>query len=569
MKSDDKNSAGFWIRIIATWIDLILVYCILLIIKLPILLFKINIYLPEEFIFLILFIIYSTIAIIIKGYTVGKWLLYLRVVNENNYERLSIFKSIFRESILKPLSGLLLFIGFLWIAFSKRKNGLHDKIVRSKITRINYKQHRKNIWMILGICSLTLFFGWHIYKTSNIIYTGKKMELPRSTFDLPFVKRNQGDIIDISTINSDTMLINWLKQNSLSPEEYAISTAASHKLTLFGETHGVKDNLDFLNRIIPDLYFKSGIRCIGMECIPSSMNKEVSKLVNGKTFNRQLELKIARSQPWKIWGMKEYWDVLETVWKLNQELPENLPKMRVVGIDENWDGPKLALILPTSSDDGLKKVPVWEKLKIFTSIDDLVKLAYRDELMARNVEKEIIEKGDKGIIWIGSAHIPLQYGNPIIYDNKVLFVKGRFGLILNQRHKDEIGQILLWHSLSDKNNEEKSLNNLLESVISSSDTTPVGFKIEGSPFGKLRDNQAKYFNKYKTICLEDIYQGLIFLQPLNNLKPCTWDIEYISQEMFNRYKLFYNLKSRQQLSNCIESNIYFLNASKEEGFTDN
>ena len=58
-------------------------------------------------------------------------------------------------------------------------------------------------------------------------------------------------------------------------------------------------------------------------------------LVTGKEYNDALQLEIARSQGWKAWGEKEYWDVLKTVWKLNQSLPVNSRKMRVIGLDDD------------------------------------------------------------------------------------------------------------------------------------------------------------------------------------------------------------------------------------------
>jgi uncharacterized RDD family membrane protein YckC len=562
MKTEEQNKAGFWIRMLATWLDLILVYIVLKVLFYAFLLFHVNLYLPMELSFLILTMAYFAFAISLKGYTIGKWLLDLKVLNKKN-EKLSIGKSILRESILKLFSGLILFIGFFRIAFSREKNGWHDNIVSSKVIKINSFSKRAIIWKTIGICSFIILFGGYVWKVSNLIYTGQKMELPKKPLNLPFVERNITEVKDISKITSDTTFINWLNKYAQTPEGYAIQTASSHKLTLFGEEHGIKENLDFFNNIIPDLYYKAGIRCIGMECIPSSMNKKIKELINGKAYDKKLALQIARSQPWKLWGMKGYWDVLETVWRLNKSLPDSCRKMLMVGIDENWEGPNLALALPGDANDGLKNVPLWEKLKLITSIDDLVKLFYRDELLARNVEKEMIEKGEKAVMLIGSAHTTLNYGYPIINNNKILFVNARFGLLLSQKYKNDIGQILLWHSFADEADTSKALTNFIESIMVARDNLPVGFSIENSPFGKLRDSNAPYFKTYKTICFEDITQGLIFLKPLDKLQYCRWTKDYISREMFLKYKLFYELKTKQKLSNNDELNEYCEKTIKE------
>jgi hypothetical protein len=389
------------------------------------------------------------------------------------------------------------------------------------------------------------------------------MELPKKNFDLAFVNRPLSEITNVSGITSDTLFVHWLNKHAQSPDSFAVATASKYQLTMFGESHGCKNNLDFFNSIIPDLYFKAGVRCIGMECIPSSMNKKIAGLVNDKDFNEKLSLQIARSQPWKMWGMEEYWDVLRTVWKLNKSLPDSCPKMRVVGIDMDWTGPRLAMMLPKGSDDGLKHIPFWEKFKLFTSVGDFIKLIYREELMASNVENEIFKKGDKGVLLIGSAHAQLNYGYPVIRDNKVRFVKARFGLLLNQKYKGKIGQILLWQSMADDENKKKELDKFIESVMYKRDTVPAGFTIENSPFADIRDSDAPFFNKYQSICFEDITQGLIFLKPLNKLEPCTPTKNYISREMFLTYKPFYEHKLNHKISDTEECNLLLEKYIKE------
>jgi uncharacterized RDD family membrane protein YckC len=553
INSEERKKAGFWIRVLATWLDLILIYLVLKSLFYTFLFLHINLYLPTEFTYLMLTLVYFAVSISLKGYTLGKWLLELKVVNQKD-EKLSVAKSILRESILKILSAIIFFIGFIRVAFSGEKEGWHDSIVGSKVIKTNNNVKRTTIWKAAGIISFIFLFGSYTWEISSLIYTGQKMELQKKTLNLPFVERNLSELQDISKIYSDTSLVNWVNKNAQTPEDFAIQMVSKHKLTIFGEMHGVKDNLDFFNRIIPDLYLKAGVRCIGMECIPSSMNEKLIELVNGKEFNTELAMQIARSQPWKSWGFKEYWDVLETVWNLNKSLPESSRKMRIVGIDTDWEGPRLAMALPGGSDDGLKNVPVWEKLKFFTAIGDFVKVIYREELLARNTEKEIIEKEGKGVVWIGSAHSSLNYGYPIVKNNSILFIKARFGLILSQKYKDKVGQILLWHTTAAFESKDKSLDNFLETIMCKRDTLPVGISIENSAFGTLRDSSAHYFNTYRSICFKDITQGLIFLKPLNKLRKCTWTQNYISREMFLKYKLFYELKYKKKISNNDEFN---------------
>lgn len=553
--NEDQQKAGFWVRLLATWLDLLVISILQKVLFYTFLFLHINLYLPTELTYIIFLLVYFAVSISSKGQTLGKWLLGIKVLSQND-EKLSIFKSILRESILKFISGAILFLGFIWIAFSRNKKGWHDYIVRSKAIRVYNSTNRILIWKTIGIVSFTTLFGCFIWEMSSILYLERKIVLPKKVFSLPFVNRNANETHDISAITSDTTFVNWLNKNAKTPEEYAIHIVSTHDLTLFGESHEVKNNLDFLNRIIPDLYYKAGVRCIGMECIPSSMNKAINDLINGNEYNDKLALLIARSVPWKAWAFQEYWDVLETVWRLNKSLPDTSKKMRIVGIDIDWDGLKIAMVLPGVGNE-IKNIPLYEKLKIFTFIPDLINVVCREELMVRNVEKEIFEKGDRGIVWIGSAHSMLQYGYPLIYNNKLLFIKSRFGLILSQKYKDRVGQILMWQSLEGADKSNKKFDNFVESVMTKRNNRPVGFSIEGSPFGMLRDSTGEHFNKFKTICFQDLYQGLIFLNPIDKLQHCTYTKNYISREMFLKYKYFYELKIMHNLHNNEECNKEF------------
>lgn len=73
--------------------------------------------------------------------TVGKRLAGLEVVDLNG-ERLS-FSRAFSRNASKTLSGLALGLGFLWIIWSKRKQGWHDSIAG---TIVRYRQPKPDVW---------------------------------------------------------------------------------------------------------------------------------------------------------------------------------------------------------------------------------------------------------------------------------------------------------------------------------------------------------------------------------------------------------------------------------------
>ena len=550
--TEDKNT-GFWIRFFATWIDCIIIYMALKLIFYSLLYSSTFIYFPFEFSFFVAGIIYSIISVSINGQTIGKYLLGITVTNKDG-SKLSFFKTVLRESVLKLISGVVLLFGFFWIGFSKNKKGWHDYFCKSKVIpkaplkRINY------YWKIIAITSFTIFFSKYIWNFVSDIVDAKKISISPATLKLPFMERNPSTVTDVSLLR-DSVLVNWLNNNYQSPEEYAIQAAKTHQITLFGEAHESGDNLSFFNKIIQPLYIKSGIRVIAMEIIPASMNKKVEKLVNANNYDTTLALEIARTQCWKMWGFKEYWDVLETVWKLNKSLPNGAERMRVVGIDNDWTMPNLSLIGGTEDSKG--KTALWEKFRFFSVIKDIPSIVFRDEIMAGNIEKEIINKKQKAVVLIGFNHSVLNWAYPVVKNNKVISAKARFGVLLNKKYPGQFFQIELYQRLDyNENNRicQNSIDTFLDSIMNKRNNQPIGFSISNSPFYNLRDSCSYFFTQFPSICYGDITQGVIFLKPLNKKPSISWMKGYISDEMFMNYKPMYDLVFKGNYKNANEIN---------------
>lgn len=552
-----NNNAGFWIRALATWIDLLTVYISLKAAFYVLYFSGLYIYFPFQFSFIVLLILYNTCAIAAKGRTLGMWLLNIKVCDKTG-KKLSMLKAVVRETILKIFSFLILSLGFLWIGFSRSKKGWHDHLIGSKVVKNNEPDRNPPVWKSIAILSFVVLSGSYLAEISSVIYNAKKIEVKKGVTDLPFISRKISEVTEVSKINNDSLFVNWLNNHAQSPKDYSIAMTKTHQVTLFGEQHDLKDNLDFFNSIIPDLYFKSGVRCVAMEVMPSSVNSKIEKLVNGKDFDDELAMEIARSQGWKTWGDKEYWDVLKTVWKLNKRLSGNAKKMRLVGIDDDWQMANIVLL--NIGGDKRGPTPFVEKFRIFPMAKDLVNGSYRDNMMARNIEKETIEKGDKGVVWVGAAHTMMQFGWAQIKSHKIISISARMGLLLNQKYKDRICQIELFHPYYPENDTKACspvFQSFIENIMAKRANIPAGFSIKKSPFENLRDSCSAFFGLYPTIVYGDLAQGMIFLKPFKDLQHCTWTKGYISNEMFMKYKPLYEIMARRKFANAAEVDRYF------------
>lgn len=149
MNTDDSSGvgtvkyAGFWIRYVAYVIDgIILIIPNLVSFSIPQLIFS-----PPISAFvgpLLRIVVTFTYFVWLThkyGATLGKKLVGITVKNDN-FQSLSLGKVFVRETIGKILSCLILYIGYIMAAFTKRKQSLHDKLAGSVVI---YKDPNKKM----------------------------------------------------------------------------------------------------------------------------------------------------------------------------------------------------------------------------------------------------------------------------------------------------------------------------------------------------------------------------------------------------------------------------------------
>lgn len=546
MKETQNNyrKAGFWVRFAAALVDLFIVWVA---VRIAVSLFSyLDVYVPLEITVVLSLLAYSVILIGWSGCTIGKRLCGLTVQSSKS-KPIGYVRAFLREVIGKFLSAVFLFLGFIWIGFSRKKRGWHDYLVRTDVRQDNasIKCGRVILWLVLAISAA--YFGTNAsvtflrYKDAMTMAVGPNVVTTYS-------QRDPSSLVEVSSLEESDheKFINWLDENGKDPVDYAVEVAKKHQITIFGEVHHIQDNLIFLNRIIPDLYHRAGVTCIAMETCVVEDQAKLDKLVTSEKFDPELALEIARDESWKAWGDKEYWDVFKTVWQLNKSLPEGKEKMRVIGIDYKWDGPSFALM--GLGDDGIDG-PLCEKLRFIRLLDDIPLIIKRDEVMARNVEKEIIEKGKRGIVFVGLNHDYINYRQARIINGKVFSEWSRMGFMLHEKYGEQVFHIRL-HTFYNS----PVISKLIESVVAERENVPVGFDVVGSPFALLRNSDSRYFRFRPGVCFSDVASGYVYLTPENKLKRCEWLSGYISRDMFIKNKPFYEAECGHKLRNAKEAN---------------
>lgn len=156
--SSQVKYAGFWIRYIASSIDgLIIAIAILLfglLLAILNIILKTNSNVFSGIIANLFGFLFGPIYLILMTYkrqsTFGKKLTNLMVISDKS-ENLSLGQVILRETIGKIISGIILGIGYFAVGFTKRKQGLHDKIAKTLVIYKDPNKKNSILVIILGI----------------------------------------------------------------------------------------------------------------------------------------------------------------------------------------------------------------------------------------------------------------------------------------------------------------------------------------------------------------------------------------------------------------------------------
>lgn len=150
-KTNNQVYAGFFVRLAAYLIDWLVVGIALLTVRIPIWISSFaypDNWLIRDFIFkysiadIVTYVLSATYFILLTYYTgrtLGKRLLQLRVVSAEDRD-MTFFEVVYRETVGKFLSGVVICIGYLMIGIDKEKRGIHDWLADTKVIYFHEKK---------------------------------------------------------------------------------------------------------------------------------------------------------------------------------------------------------------------------------------------------------------------------------------------------------------------------------------------------------------------------------------------------------------------------------------------
>lgn len=85
-------------------------------------------------------VVYYVFFTVYGGQTPGKMALRIKVVRTDN-SSLTLGRAFYRETVCKFVSGIILGIGYLMVAFDEKKQGLHDRMADTYVVRLDGKSN--------------------------------------------------------------------------------------------------------------------------------------------------------------------------------------------------------------------------------------------------------------------------------------------------------------------------------------------------------------------------------------------------------------------------------------------
>jgi heme-binding uptake protein ChaN (Tiki superfamily) len=332
-------------------------------------------------------------------------------------------------------------------------------------------------------------------------------------------------------------LLSYLEKNKEKPNDYVIRKFDNHDIIFIGENHFIKQQVEFIRNLIPELY-KNGIYNLGTEFIRYSDTELMNKLITDPIYNEELAKEITFNSLWH-WGYQEYLDIYKEAWKLNQSLPKNAPKFKIFGIEEDMDWSYVKNVEDRDSPEIMAKV--------FKSSSQFKE----DEgLSAFAIQKEVLNKNEKAIIHSGIHHAFTSYYQPTFNPEKQEFggryVKERMGNLIKNKIGNRTITIFLhgpWFSANGYDKQVLPVDGVLDSLFSIKDNSqliPFGVDTKGTPFGELKGENSIYKYGYPNFTLKDFSDGYIFLNPISEYESVTVipnfvtpeKVEFIKQQEF-------------------------------------
>jgi hypothetical protein len=256
-------------------------------------------------------------------------------------------------------------------------------------------------------------------------------------------------------------LAGYLRQHAQAPADYVLATARSHRITILGEAHWLRQDVMLVAEVIPRLQ-KAGVD-LAAEVLPASEQARIDELLASPEWNERDANAIMRGAAWPY---REYRDLLRAAWSANQGAERRI-KILALGPPADWRD----VLLPRG-------------------------ITY-DAFMADLVAKHLAEAGRRVMVYCGMHHAFTRYYQAEL-DNAghASGYMDRMGNILSRRFGEQVFLIALHKPIWCGSPAEPSHCLPFGGRVDCAGMAvghPVGFDVVCSPFAELPFEPGDYY----------------------------------------------------------------------------
>lgn len=280
----------------------------------------------------------------------------------------------------------------------------------------------------------------------------------------------------------------YLREYSQPPGDYVLSKAKSHRITIIGESHWLKQDVALINTLIPALG-EANID-LAVELLPASEQHRIDELITSPEWSDEEANTIMRAAEWPY---QEYRDLLHSAWSTNQHGSQHFTIL-ALGPSADW---RSTLLPKGKTYDSFMADLVAKHLSLsgrrvlaYTGMHHAFTRYYQAELNIRGAATafmdrmgNILSRGFGEQVFLIALHKPIWCGDPDVPSYCLPFA-GRI----------DCAALRLNH--------------------------PVGFDVVASPVAGLRFESDNYYGyAHPALRFVDYTDGYVWLGPVDSFRP--------------------------------------------------
>lgn len=309
----------------------------------------------------------------------------------------------------------------------------------------------------------------------------------------------------------------FLRRHARPPEAYLLDKFREHDLVLLGESHWVRQHVEFVSALIPQLH-RRGVHVLAMEFARRVDQPLIDSLLAADRYDGALAQRIIlQGDP--HWPFREYVDLLRVAWEVNQSPRSPGRRFRIIGLANapDWSG------IQTAADQTPERR----------------RAALRGESeadYARVVIDSVLGRGQKALVYAGLHHTFTRYEQPIVESGRVVRTETeRMGRYLWSYAPDRVFLVILHHPWPGRagygSDPVLPAGGAIERIVGELGPrhARIGFDLRGTPAGRLRDSTSVYALGHELFTLDAMADGYLFLGPVSEFRPVTIIPDFINE----------------------------------------